>query len=185
MPRSTATILSATLAEDMVYPPYAGLPALRIAIATYLQLSRGIDCSPAQVFVTSGYRNTLELITRALLRPGDAVWTEDPGYPPTAALLTEAGMKTVPVAVDADGLMVSHGIAAAPDARAAVVTPAHQSPLCVSLSLPRRLALLDWAAQNGAWVVEDDYDGEYRQRRAAAFAQAQTQIKQRLSLQTA
>jgi len=160
--RLAARSVRATLAEDMVYPPYAGLPALRIAIATYLQLSRGIDCSPAQVFVTSGYRNTLELITRALLRPGDAVWTEDPGYPPTSALLNEAGMKTVPVAVDADGLMVSHGIAAAPDARAAVVTPAHQSPLCVSLSLPRRLALLDWAAQTGAWVVEDDYDGEYR-----------------------
>jgi GntR family transcriptional regulator/MocR family aminotransferase len=160
--RLAARAVRATLAEDMVYPPYAGLPALRIAIATYLQLSRGIDCSPSQVFVTSGYRNTMELITRALLRPDDAVWIEDPGYPPTAALLTEAGMRAVPVAVDAEGLMVSHGIAAAPAARAAVVTPAHQSPLCVSLSLPRRLALLDWAAQAGAWIVEDDYDGEYR-----------------------
>jgi GntR family transcriptional regulator/MocR family aminotransferase len=114
------------------------------------------------VFVTGGYRNTMELVTRALLRPGDDVWVEDPGYPPTGALLKEAGMRTVPVPVDAEGLQVAHGIAAAPAARAAVVTPAHQSPLCVSLSLSRRLALLDWAAQAGAWIVEDDYDGEYR-----------------------
>jgi GntR family transcriptional regulator/MocR family aminotransferase len=160
--RLAARAVRATQAEDMVYPPYGGVPELRTAIATYLQLSRGISCAPSQVFVTSGYRNTMELITRALLQPGDGVWVEDPGYPPTGALLTEAGMKTVPVAVDADGLVVSHGIASAPGARAAVVTPAHQSPLCVSLSLPRRLALLEWAAQAKAWIVEDDYDGEYR-----------------------
>jgi GntR family transcriptional regulator/MocR family aminotransferase len=160
--RLAARAVRATQAEDMVYPPYPGLPELRTAIATYLQLSRGINCAPSQVFVTSGYRNTMELITRALLRPGDGVWVEDPGYPPTGALLREAGMNVVPVAVDADGLMVARGVAVAPGARAAVVTPAHQSPLCVSLSLPRRLALLEWAAQAGAWIVEDDYDGEYR-----------------------
>jgi GntR family transcriptional regulator/MocR family aminotransferase len=160
--RLAARAVRATQAEDMVYPPYPGLPALRTAIATYLQLSRGINCAPSQVFVTSGYRNTMELITRALLRPGDGVLVEDPGYPPTGALLKEAGMNVVPVGVDGDGIMVSHGIAAAPAARAAVVTPAHQSPLCVSLSLPRRLALLEWAAQQKAWIVEDDYDGEYR-----------------------
>ena len=160
--RLAARAVRATLAEDMVYPPYAGVPQLRTAIATYLQLSRGINCAPSQVFVTSGYRNTMELVARALLQPGDAVWFEDPGYPPTRALLKEAGMRTIPVPVDAEGLVVARGIAAAPSARAAVVTPAHQSPLCVSLSLPRRLALLEWAAQAGAWIVEDDYDGEYR-----------------------
>ena len=160
--RLAARSVRATQAEDMAYPPYGGVPALRTAIATYLQLSRGIDCSPSQVFVTGGYRNTMELIVRALLQPGDAVLVEDPGYPPTSALLQEAGMKTVPVAVDAEGLQVAHGIASAPAARAAVVTPGHQSPTCVSLSLPRRLALLDWAARSGAWIVEDDYDGEYR-----------------------
>jgi GntR family transcriptional regulator/MocR family aminotransferase len=160
--RLAARAVRATQAEDMVYPPYGGVPELRTAIATYLQLSRGIDCAPSQVFVTSGYRNTMELVTRALLRPGDEVWVEDPGYPPTGALLREAGMKTVPVTVDAEGLAVARGIAAAPAARAAVVTPAHQSPLCVSLSLPRRLALLEWAVRAGAWIVEDDYDGEYR-----------------------
>ncbi|MYM80405.1 aminotransferase class I/II-fold pyridoxal phosphate-dependent enzyme [Duganella sp. FT50W] len=160
--RLTARAARATRPADMIYPPWAGLPELRIAIAAYLQLSRGIDCTPSQVFITSGYRNSMELMTRALLRPGDGVWVEDPGYPPTSDLLREAGMQPVPVAVDGEGLMVSHGVATAPQARAAIVTPAHQSPLCVSLSLPRRLALLDWASQAGAWIVEDDYDGEYR-----------------------
>jgi GntR family transcriptional regulator/MocR family aminotransferase len=160
--RLAARSIRATQAEDMVYPPYGGVAALRVAIATYLQLSRGIACAPSQVFVTSGYRNTVELIARAVLEPGDGVWVEDPGYPPTGALLEAAGMRVAPVAVDAEGLMVSHGVATAPGARAAIVTPAHQSPMCVSLSLPRRLALLDWASRAGAWIVEDDYDGEYR-----------------------
>ncbi|RFP24315.1 PLP-dependent aminotransferase family protein [Duganella sp. BJB488] len=160
--RLAARAIRATQPDDMVCPPYRGQPALRAAIATYLNLSRGIVCSPSQVFITSGYRNTLELITRALLQPGDGVWVEDPGFPATTELLKHAGMKLAPVAVDAEGLVVSHGVATAPRARAAVVTPAHQCPLCVSLSLPRRLALLDWAAQADAWIVEDDYDGEYR-----------------------
>ncbi|MYM40716.1 MocR-like pyridoxine biosynthesis transcription factor PdxR [Duganella qianjiadongensis] len=160
--RLAARAVRATGPEEMIYPPWAGLPELRIAIAAYLQLSRGIACTPSQVFVTSGYRNSMELVTRALLQPDDQVWVEDPGYPPTAGLLRAARLQPVPVAVDGEGLMVAHGIASAPQARAAIVTPAHQSPLCVSLSLPRRLALLDWAAQADAWVVEDDYDGEYR-----------------------
>jgi GntR family transcriptional regulator/MocR family aminotransferase len=160
--RLAARSIRAMQAEHMVYPPFAGHAPLRAAIATYLQLARGIDCSPSQVFITSGYRNTLELVARAVLQPGDGVWVEDPGYTPTSDLLRQAGMTLAPVAVDADGLVVSHGVATAPRARAAIVTPAHQSPLCVSLSLPRRLALLDWAAQAGAWIVEDDYDGEYR-----------------------
>ncbi|HEX5341167.1 MAG TPA: PLP-dependent aminotransferase family protein [Duganella sp.] len=160
--RLAARAVRATQPEDMIYPPWAGLPELRIAIAAYLQLSRGIDCTPSQVFITSGYRNSVELITRTLLAPGDGVWVEDPGYPLTSELLRETGMQPVPVAVDGEGLMVAHGVAAAPTAKAAIVTPAHQSPLCVSLSLPRRLALLDWAARAKAWIVEDDYDGEYR-----------------------
>ncbi|MES2161300.1 MAG: PLP-dependent aminotransferase family protein [Pseudomonadota bacterium] len=160
--RLAARAIRATQGDDMVYPPLAGQAPLRAAIATYLQLSRGINCSPSQVFITSGYRNTLELVVRTLLQPGDDVWVEDPGFPPTGALLTQAGMNLAPVAVDAEGLVVSHGVATAPRARAAIVTPAHQCPLSVSLSLPRRLALLDWAAQADAWIVEDDYDGEYR-----------------------
>jgi GntR family transcriptional regulator/MocR family aminotransferase len=147
---------------DMAHPSVYGLPALRAEIAAYLQVSRGIQCTPSQVFLTSGYRHSIELIGLALLKAGDRVWLEDPGYPPTKALLQHMRMACVPVPVDADGLIVSEGLRRAPRARAAVVTPAHQSPLCVSLSLPRRMALLDWAARNQAWIVEDDYDGEYR-----------------------
>jgi GntR family transcriptional regulator/MocR family aminotransferase len=148
--------------SDMTHPSVYGLPALRARIAAYLQVSRGINCSPSQVFVTSGYRNSIELIVHALLKAGDRVWLENPGYPPTRELLKHMHIATVPVPVDRDGIVASEGIKLAPRARAAVVTPAHQSPLSVSLSLPRRLALLDWATRNGAWIIEDDYDGEYR-----------------------
>src|SRR5450830_1375701 len=160
--RLAARSIRATTPAEMTYPPFAGLASLRSEIATYLQLSRGVACTPAQVFVTSGYRERLQLIANALLKSGDKVWTEDPGYTPTAQLLAQAGIVPVPVAVDADGLDVAHGIHMAPRAQAAIVTPAHQSPLCVSLSLQRRFALLDWATRARAWIVEDDYDGEYR-----------------------
>lgn len=148
--------------SDMIHPPICGLHALRSEIAAYLHVSRGIDCSPSQIFVTSGYRHTMHLIAHALLKAGDRVLHENPGYPPTRELLTHLNIATVPVRVDEDGMVVSDGIRLAPRARAVVVTPAHQSPLCVSLSLPRRLALLDWAGRTNAWIVEDDYDGEYR-----------------------
>ena len=147
---------------DMVLPPPAGLAALRSEIAAYLHVSRGVACVPEQVFVTSGYHHTLGLVARALLQPGDPVWLENPGYPPTRQILGDAGAKPITVPVDRDGIMVSEGLRIAARARAAVVTPAHQSPLGVSLSLPRRLALLEWAARQAAWIVEDDYDGEYR-----------------------
>lgn len=160
--RLGARCVRAMQPADMVHPPVYGLPALRAEIAAYLQVSRGIDCSPSQIFVTSGYRHTFTLIAYALLKAGDRVWLEDPGYPPARELLAHMRMTPVPVPVDGDGMMVSDGLKAAPRARAAVVTPAHQSPLCVSLSLPRRLALLDWAARHDAWIIEDDYDGEYR-----------------------
>lgn len=160
--RLGARHLRALQPPDLAYPEPAGLLALRTATAAYLQVARGIQCTPAQVFITSGYHNTMQLVMQALLKPGDPVWVEDPGYPPTRALLAQAGMQSVPVRVDGEGMVVDEGIAAAPQARAAVVTPAHQSPLCLSLSLPRRQALLDWAERNDAWIVEDDYDGEYR-----------------------
>jgi GntR family transcriptional regulator/MocR family aminotransferase len=148
--------------SDMAHPPVFGLPDLRNALAAYLHMSRGIECAPAQIFVTSGYRQSMQLVYQALLRAGDKVWVEDPGYPPTRELLRHLRIEAVPVAVDKEGMSIADGVAKAPLARAAVVTPAHQSPLCVTLSLPRRLALLDWASQNDAWVIEDDYDGEYR-----------------------
>jgi GntR family transcriptional regulator/MocR family aminotransferase len=160
--RLGARCVRAMQPSDMVHPPVFGLPVLRAEIAAYLHVSRGINCSPAQIFVTSGYRHTIELIGHALLKAGDRVWVEDPGYPPTRELMGHMNIAAVPVPVDRDGMVISDGIKAAPGARAAVVTPAHQNPLCVSLSLPRRQALLDWAVRNSAWVIEDDYDGEYR-----------------------
>jgi GntR family transcriptional regulator/MocR family aminotransferase len=160
--RLGARCVRAMQPSDMVHPSVYGLPSLRAEIAAYLQVSRGINCSPFQIFVTSGYRHTVELIAHALLKAGDRVWLEDPGYPPTRELLEHMHIGAVPVPVDREGIVVSDGTKVAPRARAAVVTPAHHSPLSVSLSLPRRLALLDWAARTKAWIIEDDYDGEYR-----------------------
>lgn len=160
--RLAARCARSTQIQDMVYPPFAGATILREAIAGYLRVSRGIDCVPQQVFITSGYRGTIDLVSRTLLMAGDKAWVEDPGYEPTKDVLRSVGMSLVPVPVDYDGICVEQGKRLAADARLAVVTPAHQSPLSVSLSLARRLALLDWAAQSDAWVIEDDYDGEYR-----------------------
>jgi GntR family transcriptional regulator/MocR family aminotransferase len=160
--RLSARCVRAMQPTDMVHPSIYGLPALRAELAAYLQVSRGINCSPSQIFVTSGYRHTVQLIAHALLKPADRVWIENPGYPPSREVLGLMNVSTVPVPVDAEGMVVTDGVKRAPRARAAWVTPSHQSPMCVSLSLPRRLALLDWATRNGAWIIEDDYDGEYR-----------------------
>jgi GntR family transcriptional regulator/MocR family aminotransferase len=160
--RLGARLARAMQPEDMVHPDVRGLSTLRTQLAAYLQVSRGIDCSPEQVFVTGGYRHSIELVSHSLLNAGDNVWLESPGYPPTRRILEHMKIAPVPVAVDGDGMIVQNGIKAAPRARAAVVTPAHQSPLSMSLSLPRRLALLNWASETKAWIVEDDYDGEYR-----------------------
>jgi GntR family transcriptional regulator/MocR family aminotransferase len=142
------------------YPDPAGDYHLREAIAAYLAISRGVVCAPAQIFVTTGYQGALSLVARALIAPGAPVWLEDPGYHMTARGLAAAGAHLVPIPVDAEGMQVEAAIADAPPARFAVVTPAHQSPLGVTLSLPRRLALLTWAEAAGALIVEDDYDGE-------------------------
>ncbi|MFC0403100.1 PLP-dependent aminotransferase family protein [Paraburkholderia rhizosphaerae] len=160
--RLGANRIRAMQASDMVHPPVCGLEELRGAIATYLQVARGIKCAPTQVFVTSGYRHSIELISHALFDAGDQVWYENPGYPPTRQLMGMLNLSGVPIPVDEEGIDVARGIELAPRARAAIVTPAHQSPLCVTLSLPRRLALLEWAARNKGWIIEDDYDGEYR-----------------------
>ena len=157
-----ARCVRSTRAQDMANPSAHGLQSLRTAIATYLQVSRGIACSAAQVFITAGYRDTLSLIAHALLKAGDRVLIEDPGYPPTRQLLEQLQIQTVALPVDHDGMQLPAQGSEALRAQAAVVTPAHQSPLCVSLSLSRRLELLAWASRQQAWIIEDDYDGEYR-----------------------
>lgn len=160
--RLGARYLRAMQPNDMKYPSLFGLPALRNAIAAYLHMSRGIACTGEQVFITSGYRGTLQLIIHTLLQRDDRVWVEDPGFLLTRELLHNAQLVQIPVPVDGEGINVEKGITLEPNARAAIVTPAHQSPLCVTLSLSRRLALLEWATAQQAWIIEDDYDGEYR-----------------------
>jgi GntR family transcriptional regulator/MocR family aminotransferase len=139
-----------------------GHPALRGAIAAYLGEARGIACDPDHVLVVSGIRQALDLACRLLLDPGDQVWMENPGYPGIRAVLAANGAEVAFIPVDAEGIDVAAGRAAAPKARLACVAPSHQFPLGVALSLPRRLMLLAWAHQAGAWIVEDDYDSEYR-----------------------
>ena len=147
---------------SLLAPDALGHAPLRLAVSQYLALARGIVCRPEQVVITAGYQAALGLVSRVLLAHGDQAWIEDPGYHRARLGLEAARADVIPVPVDQDGMNVEAGIARAPHARLAVVTPSHQAPLCVSLSLPRRVALLDWAASAGAWILEDDYDGEFR-----------------------
>ena len=160
--RLTARRARAIGPADLNYGDPAGHAPLREAIAAHLLVARGVACSPAQVLVTAGHRASLGLVARALLAPGERVWLEDPGFPPTREVLQGAGQRVVPVPVDGEGLRVAQGRRRAPDARLAVVTPSHQAPLGYAMSMARRLELLDWAQSARAWIVEDDYDGEYR-----------------------
>lgn len=160
--RITSHELRHSLLDGLMYPDARGHVSLRTAVAGYLGISRGISCTPGQVFIVAGYRAGLDLICRSLLRPGDSCWVEDPGYFAAHNFLREAGASLVPVPVDADGMVVEAGVRLAPDARFAVVTPTHQSPLCVALAMPRRQELLEWAYRQESWIIEDDYDSEYR-----------------------
>lgn len=145
----------------LCYPDPTGLPALREAITAYLAVSRGIACRPKQVVVTGGYQAALNVAARLLLTPGDLVCFEDPGYVLARRALESMSMRIAPIPVDFDGICVAHARRYYPSARLTVVTPAHQSPLGVSLSMPRRQALLGWAADCNAWILEDDYDSEF------------------------
>lgn len=137
----------------------AGDPALRDAIAAYLGRARGVRCEAAQVVVVNGSQQALDLCARVLVDPGDAVAVEDPGYPDAAQVFAAAGARVCPVPVDAEGI-VAPGLP--DDVRVAHVTPSHQYPTGVVLSLARRLELLAWARRVRGLVVEDDYDSEFR-----------------------
>jgi GntR family transcriptional regulator / MocR family aminotransferase len=151
--RSAGTRVAAGL------PDPRGSAGLRAALTGYLRRSRGVHCSPAQIVVTRGVAGSLGLIAAALLRPGDRVGVEDPGYPAARAVFAAHGLRVVPCPVDSGGLRVD----ALPDGLKLVyVTPAHQYPLGGRLSVPRRRALTSWARDTGALIVEDDYDGEFR-----------------------
>jgi GntR family transcriptional regulator/MocR family aminotransferase len=144
------------------YGDPAGYAPLREAIAAYLGEARAVRCEAAQVIVVTGAQQAVDLAARVLLDPGDTAWVEDPGYPGARGALVAAGIRPAPVPVDAEGLDVRRGARRAPGARLVYVTPSHQYPLGVTMSLHRRLALLEWASTSGAWVLEDDYDSEYR-----------------------
>ncbi|MFT0179337.1 PLP-dependent aminotransferase family protein [Pseudomonas benzopyrenica] len=134
---------------------------LRRLLSAYLRQARGLACAPEQILITSGAQQAIELCARLLLAPGARAAMEDPGYRAAGLALQSGGARLQGVAVDGAGLVVEQ-LAGLPDCRLVYVTPSHQYPTGAVLSLPRRLALLDWARQADGWIVEDDYDGEYR-----------------------
>lgn len=148
--------------EMLLADDATGYRPLRESIAAHVGSTRGVVCEAEQVFVVSGTQQALDLVTRVVLDPGDEAWMEDPGYIGAAAILKSADAKIVPVPVDERGMRIAEGIKRAPRAKFAYATPAHQFPLCVTLPLERRLQLLEWSRETGAWIFEDDYDSEFR-----------------------
>src|SRR5262252_7696911 len=130
-----------------------GVPELRAAIARRLAQFRAIRCRAENVVVFNSAQQAIHLLATLLLEREDRVWVEDPGYPGARAAFELAGARVVPVPVDEDGLRVEVGARTAPRARMAYVTPPHQYPTGVSLGLDRRLALLEWAGRNDAWII--------------------------------
>ena len=160
--RISARVFRDRPAAALAYGDPQGLPELRSAIADYLGAARGIVCDPDQIVVVSGSQQGIDLTARVVASPGDTAWFEDPGYGAARAALAAARLKVALVPADRDGIDVARGIADAPTARLAMVTPSYHYPLGGTLSLPRRRALLAWAHATGAWILEDDYYGEYR-----------------------
>lgn len=167
--RCAARALAAATPAQLCSADPAGAPQLRRQIADYLAKYRGIRCDPHDIVVTTGIRHALDLIARSIVRDGDKVCLEDPGYPMARALFALAGAVPVDLPVDAEGIDCQ-ALQAHTDASLVYVTPAHQSPLGVTMSVTRRLALLDWASDSGAWVVEDDYDSEFNYQSAPLAA---------------
>ena len=146
----------------MDYADPAGYLPLRQTLARYLHTARGLQCTAEQIVIVRGSQQGLDLAARVLLDPGDTVWIEDPGYSAARLALEASGAQEIPVPLDEQGLQVDYGRHHAPEARLAYVTPSHQYPLGITMSLARRLELLRWARQHDAWILEDDYDSEYR-----------------------
>jgi GntR family transcriptional regulator / MocR family aminotransferase len=158
--RIRARAVRTEMSAPPIYPDPRGELELRREIATYLALARGIECTPSQIIITGGFGNGLGLALRVLGLEQKKVWIEDPGFPFTRHGLELARLSIEPIPVDADGIDVSYGLKHAPDAALVVVTPGQQAPLGSTLSLARRSRLLDWAAQENVWVIEDDYLSE-------------------------
>jgi GntR family transcriptional regulator/MocR family aminotransferase len=139
-----------------------GYRPLREAITHYLASSRRVRCSPDQIVIVSGVQQALDLLSRVLLRRDDPVWMEDPGYFGASIAFESVGAKIIPLPVDTEGLSVAAGLRICPQAKGVYVTPAHQFPLGMTMSLERRMEVLKWASRAGAFVIEDDYDSEFR-----------------------
>jgi GntR family transcriptional regulator / MocR family aminotransferase len=167
-----ARAVRAEMSAPPLYPDPRGELELRREIAAYLALARGISCTPSQIIVTGGFGSGLGLALRVLGLEQKKVWMEDPGFPFTRHGLELARLSIAPIPVDADGIDVSYGLKHAPDAALVVVTPGQQAPLGSTLSLARRSRLLEWAAQEEAWVIEDDYLSELQLKGRATPALA-------------
>jgi GntR family transcriptional regulator / MocR family aminotransferase len=139
-----------------------GSKRFRDAIWSYLRTARAVQCDPSQIMIVSGSQQAMDITARVLLDPKSRVFVEEPGYQLQRAVLTAAGCHLLSVPVDRDGMNIAKGIERYGHARAAFVTPSHQYPLGSTMSSSRRLQLLNWAQDSGAWVIEDDYDSEYR-----------------------
>jgi GntR family transcriptional regulator/MocR family aminotransferase len=148
--------------NTFTYQDSAGYLLLREAIAAHVAVSRQVHCQPEQIMIVSGSQGALDLASRMIINAGDPVWMEDPGYHGARGAFLGSGANVVPVPVDDEGLMVEIGIERAPWAKLVYLTPSHQFPLGVTMSLSRRLKLLEWAQQADAYILEDDYDSEFR-----------------------
>lgn len=146
----------------LAYGDARGYAPLRDAIAEYLGAVRAVRCEPSQILITTGSQLGLQIAAQVLLEGNETVWFEEPGYPGARHALMMPGAQLVPVPVDNEGLNIKEGIRLAPNARAVYITPSHQYPLGVTLTAPRRMMLLNWAARSGTWIIEDDYDSEFR-----------------------
>src|SRR5579863_3570702 len=149
-------------ASSMNYADPMGSEEFREVIAAYLRTARAVRCQASQIMVVNGSQHALDISARVLLDSGTPAWIEEPGYELMRHSLTLSGCRLVPVPVDGEGLDVAAGVKLCRNARAAYVTPSHQYPLGATMSAARRLQLLEWAHRFKAWIVEDDYDSEYR-----------------------
>jgi GntR family transcriptional regulator/MocR family aminotransferase len=149
-------------AQSFDYGDPLGLEDLRRAIATYVRTARAVRCEADQIMIVSGAQQALEITTRVLLDPSSSVWMEEPGYGFARRAFQFRGCRVIPVPVDSEGLDVSEGIRRCATARVAMVSPSHQYPLGSTMSISRRLKLIEWAERMGSWIVEDDYDSEFR-----------------------
>jgi GntR family transcriptional regulator/MocR family aminotransferase len=148
--------------QHLGYADPRGMLELRRSVCDYLRAARAVLCEPEQVMITAGTQQALDIVIRVMQGSDREVWIEDPGYALTRLVLVAAGVKVCPIPVDQHGINVAEGIRRAPKARAVFITPSHQFPKGVALSMARRLELLAWARESGAWIVEDDYASEFR-----------------------